>query len=171
MSTHLDRDVREWLGAEEDGLEDVAERALTRALAGLDRRAPAAHFADRVLARAGRLAPASRAWRSWWLRFPVAASLLTAGFAAAALPAALLVIIPVARAFGWPALAASWHWTARWTTVAFRSWSIVADVAAALGASLSAPAAVAVLSANVLLAAASLLGLKRLLRSPEELTT
>ncbi len=168
MKIRVEDEVRQWLGAEEDGLDEVAEQALRRALASLER-APRPGFADRVLLRAGRLEPVAGVWRSWWVRFPVAACLLIAGIAAAVLPVALLIVIPLARAFGWPSVVACWHWAARSTTVAFRYWTILAGVMEAIGASLATPEAVAILSANVLLAAASLFGLKRLLKAPEEL--
>ncbi len=170
MKMRLEDEVRRWLGAEEDGLDGVADRALARALAGLEHRGPTPGFADRVLSRTGRLAPVAGVWRSWWLRFPVAASLLTAGLTAAVLlPAGVVVVGFLGRTFAGSLLAASWHAMARWTTIAFRWWGVVADVVEALGASLATPAAIAILSANVLLAAASLLGLKRLLKPPEEL--
>ncbi len=170
MKIRLEDEVRQWLGAEEDGLDSAADRALARALASLERRGPTRGFADRVLLSAGRMAPVAGVWRSWWLRFPVAACLLTAGVTAGVLlPVILLVVVPLGRAMGGTLLVACWHAVARWTTTAFASWAVVADVFEALGASLATPAAIAVLSANVLLAAASLFGLKRLLKPSEEL--
>ncbi len=169
MKGRLEQDVREWLSAERAGSDELAERALGRVLARLGRRAPGAGFADRVLLSAGRLTPASRAWRSWWARAGVAACLLGAGLAAAVLPVWLLVADPVARALGSPLVSGVWHWMGRWMIAAFKSWAVIQDVASALRASLVTPAAIALIGANILLAAASLVGLKRLLRAPEEL--
>jgi hypothetical protein len=169
MNKRLEQDVREWLRAEHTGSDELAERALARALAELGRCAPGAGFADRVLLSAGRLTPASRAWRSWWARGAVAACLLAAGLATAMLPAWLLVADPVARAFGSPLVSGVWHWMCRWMIAGFTSWTVIEDVGSALRASLVTPAAIVLIAANVLLAAASLLGLKRLLKAPEEL--
>jgi len=168
MNRRLEEDVREWLRAEQEGLDELAERALTRALGELGRRVPRPGLTDRILLRTGRLS-ASRAWRSWWVRGAVAACLLSAGLAAATLPVWLLVADPVARAFGSPFASVAGHWTGRWVSAAFASWAVIEDVASALRVSLATPTALVLLSANVLLAVASLFGLRRLLKAPEEL--
>ena len=168
MNRRLDEDVREWLKAEREGLDELAEHALTRALGGLGRRAPRPGFADRVLVRAGCLsAPAG--WTSWWVRGAVAAAILSAGLAVATLPVWLLVADPIARAFGSPLVSMTAHWTGRVVAAAFASWAVIEDVASALQASFATPTVLALLLANALLAGGSLFGLRRLLKAPEEL--
>jgi hypothetical protein len=168
MSRQLEEQVRTWLRAEQSGQDDVAERALARALKELGRRAPRAGFADRVMLRAGRLSAAPRAWRSWWVRAAVSACLLSAGLAAATLPVWLLAANPITRAVGSPLVAAAWHWVSRSLSASLASFAVIADVTAALQASLATSTAIGLLSATVLLASASLFGLRRLLSAPEE---
>ncbi len=169
MSRRLEDNVREWLRAEGTGPDELAEEALARALADLGRRRPGAGFADRALMRAGRLSPAWFAWRSWWSRAAVAGCLLVAGLAVASLPTWLLIAGPLARALGAPFTAVVWHWMTEWAVAAFASWGVIADVTTAVCVWLATPSGIALLAVNVLLACGSLIGLKRLLKAPEEL--
>ncbi len=168
MNRRLEHEIRDWLKAQQDGPDELAEQALVRALGQIGRRRPTAGFADRVLLRAGRLAPATAAWRWWWLRAAVAACLVAAGLAVALLPAWLPAARPVAHAFGSPFVTSLSHWAGTWLSAGLAFWAVMGDIGSAVRASLATPTAVLVLSANVLLAAASLLGLKRLLKAPEE---
>jgi len=99
--------ISRWLVAERSGVDDAAaEAALSELLAGLERPAPPAGFADRVLARA-RQTP-RRGWLGWpgWRALPWSAApgfpALTAAAAmvAAAVVGVLLVLFgrPVASA-------------------------------------------------------------------------
>ncbi len=169
MNRRLDYEVRRWLNAEREGSEELADRALGRAFAELGRRAPRAGFADRVLLRAGRVTPALPAWRRWWLRASVAACLVAAGLAVATLPAWWPIAGAVSHALGPPLVAAISHWSGRWMNAGPACWTVIQDIAAAARASLATPAAILLLSGNLLLAGASLFGLKRLLKAPEEL--
>lgn len=169
MRRRLQNDIRDWLTAERDRSDDLAEQALRRAFTELGRRAPVAGFADRALLRASRFAPASRAWRPWWLRLSIAACLVAAGLVIALLPAWWPTAGAVARALGSPVVSACSYWSGHWINAGFAFWAVIQDLAAAARASLVTPAALLVLSANVLLAATSLFGLKRLLKPSEEL--
>ncbi len=171
MSRRLEDDVRQWLGAEEQGADEPAERALARVLADLGRRRPSPAFSDRVLLRAGRLSPAWFAWRSAWTRGAVAACLVAAGLAVAMLPTWLIVADPLAHAFGVPLTAAVWHWMSRWSVAAFAAWALIVDVASAIRIGLATPTGVVLLTGSMLLAGASLFGLKQLLTAPEELNS
>ena len=171
MSRRLEEDVRGWLRAEGLGSDEFAERALVRVLGDLGRRRPSAGFADRVLASAGRLSPASLAWRSWWIRAGIAACLVAAGLAVATLPTWLLVADPVARVFGVPVTSAVWHLITRWTVAAFASWALIADVASAMRVWLATPAGVGLLAVSFVTACGSLMGLRQLLKAPEELNS
>jgi hypothetical protein len=169
MNRRLERDVREWLDAERMSADEPAEQALVRAFAELGRRAPGAGFADRVLLRTGHFAPASAFWRSRWVRAAVIACMAAGGLAIITLPVWWLVAEPLARAFGSPLALAMSRGAARSMSAAFASWTVIQDVGSALRASLVTAPVLALLSANALLAAASLFGLKRLLKAPEEL--
>jgi hypothetical protein len=99
-----------WLAAERSGLDDAgAEAALAELLAGLERPAPPAGFAERVLARA-RQAP-RHGWLGWpgwpgWRALPrSAAAGLPALTAAAAMVAGAVVGVLLAL-FGRPAASA-----------------------------------------------------------------
>ncbi len=81
--------LRRWLAAERSGRDAEAEAALFELIGGLPMAAPAAGFADRVLARAG-VAAAPRLSRG--RRFAVAAGLLAAGLAAFVLPFSVRLI-------------------------------------------------------------------------------
>jgi hypothetical protein len=169
MSRRLKADVRDWLRAEETGSDELAERWLARVLTDLGRNRPRAGFADRVLVRAGRLSPASQAWRSWWTRAGIAACLVAAGLAVATLPTWLLVADPLARAFGAPVTAAVWHLITRWTVAAFALWALVVDIGSATRVWLGTPAGAGLLAVNLAIACGSLMGLRQLLKAPEEL--
>jgi len=171
MSRRLADDVREWLRAEETGSDELAERAFSRVLGDMGRRRPSLGFADRVLMRAGRLSPASLAWRSWWTRAGIGACLVAAGLAVATLPTWLLLAGPVARAFGAPVTEAVWHAITRWTVAAFASWALIVDVASATRVWLATPAGVGLLAVNLIIACGSLVGLRQLLKAPEELNS
>lgn len=169
MNRRLEHDIREWLNAQGGGSDELAERALMRAFAQLGRRTPPARFADRVLLRAGRRVPVPAALR-WWLRGVVAACLVAAGLAVALLPAWLSLVRPVAHAFGSPFVSVLSHWAGKWMAATIAFWAVVEDVASAVRTSLATPTGILLLATNVLLAAAILFGLKRLLNAPEELT-
>lgn len=168
MNRRLGHQIRDWLDAEGKGSDELAERALARALAEIGRRGPGAGFADRVLLRAGRLAPALPPWRWRWLRGALAASLLGAGLALAVLPAVWLVIPALLHAVGSPLVSTLLHSIARWISAAFAAAAIIADVGSALQTVLVTPTALVLLTANILLALASLMGLRRLLRPSQE---
>ena len=170
MNRRLEREIRDWLRAEHDGEDRRAERALRRAFGRLGRRAPGAAFADRVLLRAGRLVPATVPWRWQWVRGAVAACLVGSGLALAAVPLLWLVVPPLARAVGSPFISTLAHSAARWTAAWMKVGVVVADIGTALQAVFITRTAMVVLAANVLLALASLVGLKRLLKAPEEFT-
>jgi hypothetical protein len=170
MNRRLEHEIRDWLRAERDGPDDLAERALTRVFAQLGRRAPGAAFADRVLLSAGHLVPPVVPWRWRWVRGAVAACLVGSGLALAALPLFWLVLPPLVHAVGSPFMSTLSHSAARWMAAWMRLCAVFADVGTALQSVLVTPTAVALLTANVLLALASLIGLKRLLKAPEEFT-
>jgi hypothetical protein len=169
MTTRPDDAIGDWLDAEGAGADDRAEAALTRALAGLGRRGPREGFADRVLLAAGVLEPAHPARWPATVRVALAACLLVAGVAFANLPVLVAAFAPVVRALGLSTIVPALHWLAHAMGAAFASWTFVEEVASALRASLASAAVVMVLAANLLVATASLIALKRLLNPPEEL--
>jgi hypothetical protein len=96
---------------------------------------------------------------------------VAAGLAVATLPTWLLVADPLARAFGAPVTSVVWHALTRCTIAAFASWSLLADVGSAARVWLATPAGVGLLAVNSLIACASLIGLRQLLKAPEELNS
>ena len=169
MSSSLDDAIGEWLDAEGAGDGDRAEAALARSLAAVGRRGPGRGFADRTLLAAGLLEPASPAWWPVTVRMALAACLLVAGLALVNLPVLVYAWVPVVRAAGLATLVPALHGLARAMAAAFASWTFVEEIASALRASLGNPTVVLVLAANLSVAAASLVGLKRLLKTPEEM--
>jgi hypothetical protein len=169
MPTPLDDAIRDWLEAEDSGAGDRAEAALTGALAGLGRRGPHEGFAERVLLAAAIREPARSPWWAVVVRVALAACLLAAGLALANLPVWIAAGLAVARALGLSVVVPVLDWLGRAMAAALASWALVENVASALRATLANSAVVMLLAANLLVAAASLIGLKRLLKTSEEL--
>ncbi len=167
MTRRLERDIDDWLTAEESGSDEQADRALLRALSAIPRREPGPAFVDRVLCAIGAARGVAPIWRSAWLRVAVLGGLVATGLAVGLLPA--LVSFGAVTHLAAGGVFGAWHLIGRWLAASFLSWDIVQDVGFALRRSLLTPVAIAVLLANVFVAAASLFGLRRLLGAREEL--
>lgn len=168
MKADINRQIRDWLAAEGAGADERADEALAAAIRRLAKPGPAPGLSSRVLAAAGFRHQKTRIWHSRAVRAAVLATLLVVGCAATAIPSLLALAEPVGRVFGWPLVSSVWHWAGRWIDLAFASWTVIESVGHALRASLSSPTAASLLLLNVLIAAVSLLGLRRLLAAPEE---
>ncbi len=169
MKKRFEDDLATWLDAERSGDEEAAERALSRAVRHLDRRGPSAGFADAVLYRAGIGARAPQAWEWRWVGAAAAAGLLVAGVLALSLASLVLALGPANRVLAW-VVPVALHWTGRWMSFAYDSWAVLAEFTVVLRAALATRGIQTVLLINAVVGTASLLGLKRLLRAPEELT-
>ncbi|MCU0251343.1 MAG: hypothetical protein MUE61_14115, partial [Vicinamibacterales bacterium] len=86
MTTHVDREVREWLEAEAAGRADEADRLFRSASLGVEQMAVPAGFADAVIARLGAARAIGDAYARRWVRVAVAASVVLVGGAAALVP-------------------------------------------------------------------------------------
>jgi hypothetical protein len=87
----------------------------------------------------------------------------TACLTIVAVPLLFIVLKPLAHMAAWPLATALWRGVTRSAAFAFWCWSVVGDVATALRLSIATPTGAGLLLANVLIATASLFGLKRLL--------
>jgi hypothetical protein len=168
MSNGFERDLREWLAAEEAGSEAGAEAALTRAFRRAGRLAPSAAFSDRALRAAGFRVGARSVW-SPWTRAAALVCLCAAGVALAMLPGMLVALQPLVHGAAWPVVSAAWRLSAGAVGLALAAGAVVDHVAAAIRMSLASSTGAALVLGNVVVAAGSLLGLKRLLRGRQEL--
>lgn len=161
MSRRLERDIEAWLQAEAAASDSHAEDALGRVFRGIERRRPRAGFADAVLAAAG-YRPA-RAAAAPWFRVALVGCVVAACLTAVAVPLALIAVKPLAQLAAWPLLAAAWRGVTRSASAALNWWAVVGDLGGALRLSVATPTGASLVLANVLIASASLVGLKRLL--------
>ncbi len=166
MTGRFEREIEAWLAAELSGADEGADEALLRAFSALPRREPGPAFADRVMRSLSTIRPVALEWRSRWLRLAVAACLVATGLAVALVPQ-MMTLATLTHGTGAIVLA-GWHLVSRSVAASFASWHVVEGVGFAVLAALANPVAVAVLLGNALVAAVSLLGLKRLLGVREE---
>jgi hypothetical protein len=168
MRTVPDRDIGEWLAAEQAGDAERAERALSRVMAHVAREEPSSAFADAVLRASGFGVAAVRRW-SPWTRLATLVCLVAAGLSAATIPAFAGWLRPLLGVLVADSLASLWHVTVRAAALAFESWHAAADAGAVVRAAAGSATGIVVLLANVLVAVIALIGLKRLLGAREEL--
>ncbi len=164
MNRRFERDIKAWLEAEVGGVDARADEALGLVFGHLERRGPRAGFSQAVLAAAGFVPVDSRA-PSPWLRVAVVGCMVSACLAILAAPLLLMGLDAFVHVAAWPLLTVLWRGAVRVASFAIACWSIIGDVATALRLSIATPTGASIILGNLFIAAASLVGLKRLLAS------
>jgi hypothetical protein len=168
MRTELHDHVRNWMGAEESGHDDAADRGFARVAAGWPRRQASPDFARQVFRKIGLPAPVSDVWAAWWMRALTAGALGLAGlFALSVSPAAW--VVAWLSSVGAAAVALERTWTAIgvWMGAVVAVWSGVAHAALVVGRLMAAPGPLMLLAVNLTVAACAFAALRRLLVSQE----
>jgi len=168
MVTERDARAAEWLNAERAGRVDDADERFRSVARVLDRFEMPRGFAAAVAARVAEARRVPDVWSAWWTRAAIAASVLSAGAAAAALPAqgwfraGLASLQSVALGLG-DASAAAWAWIAG----ALAVWSGLGRAAAVVGRQMAGPEPVFFLALQFVLAAGAFAALRRLTAGQE----
>jgi hypothetical protein len=169
MPTNQRQRTEEWIEAERAGRAEEAARRFRLVAEALPALAPSPGFAAAVLARLSVVRAPGDLWSRWWTRAAVAACVLSAGSASALLPlhgwmSALLASL---RAVAWgvdQAAAGAYAWVSG----ALALWNGLAQAATVVGRHLAGPAPLAVLGLNLVVAAAALAALGRLMPLQEK---
>jgi hypothetical protein len=168
MTTHEDRQIREWLEAEAAGRADEADLCFRSVSRGLARSAVPAAFADAVMARLGAVRAVQDAYSKRWVRAAVAASVLLVGGVAALVPVpvwweALLVSVQaVAVGLGRIMIGGQ-----AWAASGLALWGGLADAAAVVGRQLIGPVPLVLLLVNLAVALCAFGALRRLMALQE----
>jgi hypothetical protein len=168
MSTGLHRTVRLWLESELAAREDEADERFRAVARGFETKVVPAGFTAAVLARLARPAPARDAFRSWWTRAAIAASVLLVGGLAALTPwhvwAEALVASVQGVAWGCGRLLTG---AEAWVAAAVGLWAGLGDAATVVARQLTAPLPLALLTLNFVIAAGAFGALRRLMALQE----
>src|SRR5512140_1221893 len=135
--------------------------AFAPAVAGLPRSGPREGFVYRVLLRAV-IAGRSPAWWPAVVHLAHASCLIAAGLALANVPVLVTAWTSIAPVLIVSVVVPALTWLGGAMTLAAESWACIERVASAMRGSLATSTVVVVLAVNLLVAAASLAGLKRL---------
>jgi hypothetical protein len=168
MTTHVDREIRDWLEAEAAGRTDDADLRFHAVSRTLGRATVPAGFADAVLARIGAARVARDAYSKRWVRAAVAAGVVLVGGVGALVPLhvwmnALLgsvqvVALGVSRAIvGGRA----------WIEGGMALWRGLADAGAVVGRQLLGPVPIGLLALNLAVALCAFGALRRLMALQE----
>jgi hypothetical protein len=168
MTTHVDRQVREWLEAEAAGRADEADGHFRAASRGLERTAVPAGFADSVIARLGAARAVEDAYSKRWVRIAVAASVALVGGGAALVPLhvwveALLASVQAVAVVVSRVIIGGQAWVAGGLAL----WGGLADAAAVVGRQLLGPVPIGLLALNLAVALCALAALRRLMALQE----
>ena len=168
MTTHADREIREWLDAEAAGRAEEADRRFRAVSRGLEQVAVPAGFADAVMARLGAARAVRDAYSKRWVRAAVAASVALVGGVAALVPlhvwvAGLLASFQAVAVGVGRVLIGGQAWVAG----GFALWSGLADAAAVVGRQLLGPIPLGLLALNLAVALCAFTALRRLMALQE----
>lgn len=164
MTRRTDPRLTRWLAAEANGREAEADTALTEMFTELERLAPAAGFADRVVWAAARPAAVALPAGAWLLRGAVAAGLALIALCVPLLLSVLsMVPVRLSPSRLVDGVSAAFIALARWIADAVAFWEGLERVAGWLTSAASAPPAAAVLLASLAVAAAALRALAELI--------
>ncbi len=160
------RSIDDWLAAEADGRPDDADRLLRDVMRAVPRLLPGAGFADRVVAAAGLASPvpSSGLWSRWWVRAALGTAMVLVALAVGSLSGASVVSVGVALADGAShGIVWTWGWVGSWAAAGWSVWTVLAQVGAGAAAVITTPSVAAFLAMNLVVAAAALAALRRLL--------
>jgi len=168
MTTHVDREIREWLEAEAAGCADEADRRFRSVSRGLERMAAPAGFADAVIARLGASRALPDAYSNRWVQVAVAAGVALVGGAAVLVPMhvwleALLASVQ-AVAVGVSRVVIGGQ---AWVAGGLALWGGLADAAAVIGRQLLGPIPIGLLALNLAVALCAFAALRRLMALQE----
>ena len=168
MTTHEEREIREWLEAEAAGRADEADRHFRAASRGLERMAVPAGFADAVIARLGAARAVEDAYSKRWVRVAVAASVALVGGAAALVPLhvwveALLASVQAVAVGVSRVIIGGQAWVAGGLAL----WGGLADAGTVVGRQLLGPVPLGLLALNLAVALCALAALRRLMALQE----
>ncbi len=159
----LHKDIERWLQAEARGHTEEAEAAFGAAFSALPRLGPRRGFAERVMF-AFRPAPARRyEWLAWGPKAATVGALALVAMAIGLLPVAGVTLEP--PSLGWivDTLTGGITWLAEWVYAGLEVWSFMVRIGNAIGVAMTTPQVGAALLASVLVSAAALYELNRLL--------
>lgn len=162
---HL-QELEAWLRAENDGRQEDADRLLRHVMASVPRLTPAAGFAGRAVAasRVFARAAAGGMFARWWVRGLVGVAMVLMALAAASASWAGLVSAGVVGVQGAAhGIALAWDWTASWAVTAWSVWTVLAQIGTGAAAAMATLPAAVFLLMNLVVAAAALAALRRLL--------
>jgi hypothetical protein len=162
--------IASWLEAERSGRSDEADGRLHGAMRSLGRFRPTPGFADRVLVAAGITRVRRSLFASGWTRAATVSAIVLAGFGALSVPFGALLIDGPSHAGRLLAFVVALSLrAAHLAEAAVALLTLAAQVGDAVQLAAGTPGVLAVIVASALVAAASLVGLGRLLAPREEL--
>lgn len=159
----LHKDIEHWLEAEARGRTEEAEAAFGAAFAALPRLRPRRGFAERVMF-AFRPAPVRRyEWLAWGPKAVTVGAMALVAMAIGLLP--VVGVTLEAPSPGWivDGLTGGVTWVAEWVYAGLGAWSFMVRIGNAIGVAMTTPQVGAALLASVLVSAAALYELNRLL--------
>jgi hypothetical protein len=168
MTTHMDREIREWLAAEAAGHADEADRRFRSVGRALGQSAVPAGFANAVIARLGAARAVQDAYSNRWVRAAVAASVALVGGVAALVPlhvwgeALLASVQAVAVGVGRFIIGGQ-----AWVASGFAVCAGLANAAAVIGRQLLGPIPIGLLALNLAVALCAFAALRRLMALQE----
>jgi hypothetical protein len=168
MTTQVDKDIREWLEAEAEGLADQADERFRPVSSRLERAEVPAWFTGAVMARLGAVRAVQDAYAKRWVRVAVAASVALVGGVAAIVPLhvwidAMLTSVQIVALGVGRGLVLGRAWLAGGLAL----WSGLADAAAVIGRQLTGPVPLGLLALNLVVALCAYAALRRLMALQE----
>jgi hypothetical protein len=168
MTTHADREIREWLEAEAAGRADEADGHFRAASRGLERMSVPAGFADAVVARLAAARAVEDAYSKRWVRIAVGASIALVGGGAAFVPlhvwvGALFASVQAVAVGVSRAIIGGQAWVAGGLAL----WGGLADAGAVIGRQLLGAVPLGLLALNLAVAVCALAALRRLMALQE----